>query len=46
MIELVQQKLATQFWFSIVWMLIVMAVILTSVAACILAERKIAAVIQ
>ena len=46
MIELVQQKLATQFWFSIVWMLIVMAVILTSVAACILAERKIAAFIQ
>ena len=46
MIVLVQQTLATQFWFSIVWMLIVMAVILTSVAACILAERKIAAFIQ
>ena len=46
MIEFLQEKLATQFWFSIVWMLIVMVVILTSVAACILAERKIAAFIQ
>ena len=46
MIEFLQEKLATQFWFSVVWMLVVMLVILTSVAACILAERKIAAFIQ
>ena len=46
MIELLQDKLETQFWFSIVWMLVVMTVLLIGVGLCTLAERKIAAFIQ
>lgn len=38
--------LADPFGFAIVWMLVLMAAILTSTAVCILAERKIAAFVQ
>ncbi len=35
-----------QFYFSLVWMLVLIGVLMTSIAACILAERKIAGFIQ
>jgi NADH-quinone oxidoreductase subunit H len=38
--------LADPFWFSVIWMLILIVGILTATAVCILAERKIAAFIQ
>jgi len=46
MVETIQKVLASQLGFSIVTMAVLLGLILTSVAACILAERKIAGFIQ
>ncbi|MCG3125785.1 MAG: NADH-quinone oxidoreductase subunit H [Phycisphaerae bacterium] len=46
MIEFVQSLLASPFWFAVLWMLALIAIIMTTIAALILAERKISAYIQ
>ncbi len=46
MLQSLKDLLADPFWFGVLWMGVLLAIILTTCAACILAERKIAAFVQ